>query len=558
MLERVKKIWGDRGNQSQYARWLFSYSRPYLGKIGLVVVLGVLNTVASLAMVQVSKSIIDNATFGNEFVRLLVIYMLLVFGMQALSVVNSLLTALLTEKFSFGIRKQIYDKIIQSHWMDVKKYHTGDLMTRLTSDAGNIADGIISTIPGIFLLVIELVMVFFTLFQYSRLLAVLALLVAPVAAFTSWLLGRKLKVLQGKVQESEAAYRSFLQESLANLLIVKAFANEEYSVDRLTRLREERFKWVFRRTKMSLFSSTTMSISFQIGYIAAFSYGVFQIANGSITYGTMSVFLALVNRVQAPVLQLAQQIPRIVMILTSAGRVMELQDIPVEEKQPEQIKPEGIGVRVEGLSFGYTAETVLEDTALEIRPGEFVAIIGESGIGKTTLIRLMMSFMSNYRGNITYFNQAGEQEKANAGSREFIAYVPQGNTLFSGTIRENIRMGNLEASEEEIFQALRMAAAYDFVMELPEGLDTIIGERGHGLSEGQAQRIAIARAFVRRAPFLILDEATSALDEKTELSVLQGLQELQPKPTCLIITHRRSILTYCDREIRIQDKRILE
>ncbi len=558
MLERVKKIWGDRGNQSQYARWLFSYSRPYLGKIGLVVVLGVLNTVASLAMVQVSKSIIDNATFGNEFVRLLVIYMLLVFGMQALSVVNSLLTALLTEKFSFGIRKQIYDKIIQSHWMDVKKYHTGDLMTRLTSDAGNIADGIISTIPGIFLLVIELVMVFFTLFQYSRLLAVLALLVAPVAAFTSWLLGRKLKVLQGKVQESEAAYRSFLQESLANLLIVKAFANEEYSVDRLTRLREERFKWVFRRTKMSLFSSTTMSISFQIGYIAAFSYGVFQIANGSITYGTMSVFLALVNRVQAPVLQLAQQIPRIVMILTSVGRVMELQDIPVEEKQPEQIKPEGIGVRVEGLSFGYTAETVLEDTALEIRPGEFVAIIGESGIGKTTLIRLMMSFMSNYRGNITYFNQAGEQEKANAGSREFIAYVPQGNTLFSGTIRENIRMGNLEASEEEIFQALRMAAAYDFVMELPEGLDTIIGERGHGLSEGQAQRIAIARAFVRRAPFLILDEATSALDEKTELSVLQGLQELQPKPTCLIITHRRSILTYCDREIRIQDKRILE
>lgn len=558
MLERVKKIWGDRGNQSQYVRWLFSYSRPYLGKIGLVVVLGVLNTVASLAMVQVSKSIIDNATFGNEFVRLLVIYMLLVFGMQALSVVNSLLTALLTEKFSFGIRKQIYDKIIQSHWMDVKKYHTGDLMTRLTSDAGNIADGIISTIPGIFLLVIELVMVFFTLFQYSRLLAVLALLVAPVAAFTSWLLGRKLKVLQGKVQESEAAYRSFLQESLANLLIVKAFANEEYSVDRLTRLREERFKWVFRRTKMSLFSSTTMSISFQIGYIAAFSYGVFQIANGSITYGTMSVFLALVNRVQAPVLQLAQQIPRIVMILTSAGRVMELQDIPVEEKQLEQIKPEGIGVRVEGLSFGYTAETVLEDTALEIRPGEFVAIIGESGIGKTTLIRLMMSFMSNYRGNITYFNQAGEQERANAGSREFIAYVPQGNTLFSGTIRENIRMGNLEASEEEIFQALRMAAAYDFVMELPEGLDTIIGERGHGLSEGQAQRIAIARAFVRRAPFLILDEATSALDEKTELSVLQGLQELQPKPTCLIITHRRSILTYCDREIRIQDKRILE
>ena len=558
MLNKIKGLWKDRENQTRYAKWLFSYSKPYVGRIVLMMLISLISTVASLVMVQISKIIIDNASFGNGFIRLLVVYLVLMLGMQALSVVSTLLSTMLTEKFSFGIRKQIYDKIIQSHWMDVKRYHTGDLMTRLTSDAGNIADGIIGTIPNIILLIAELIMVFFTLFSYSPMLALLALLVAPVAGIMSWWLGKKLRVLQTKVQESEASYRSFLQESLANLLIVKAFANEEYSVDKLTELRENRFYWVFRRTKMGLVSSTAMSLTFQIGYIAAFSYGVFQIANGSITYGTMSVFLALVNRVQSPILQLAQQIPRVVMILTSAGRVMELQNIPREEKLEKQIAPENIGVKVENLSFGYTEESVLQDTSLDVKPGEFVAIIGESGIGKTTLIRLMMSFMSNYQGSITYYNQNGETVPANAGTREFVAYVPQGNTLFSGTIRENIRMGNLNATDEEMIEALKMASAYDFVAELPKGIDTVIGERGHGLSEGQAQRIAIARAFVRKAPFLILDEATSSLDEATELSVLQGLQRLMPRPTCVIITHRKSILQYCDREIKIAEKKIMQ
>lgn len=557
-MNKLKRLWNDRGNQYQYAKWLMQYAKPYLGRISLTMILDLLVTVSTLVMVQISKEIIDNATIHNSFVSLIVIYIAIMLGVQMLDVISALLSTMLNERFSFGIRKQIYEKIINSHWMDVKKYHTGDLMTRLTSDAGNIADGIVGTIPSIIQLAVELILVFFTLFAYSRLLAVFALMVAPVAALSSWWLGKKLKKLQIKVQESEASYRSFLQESLANLLIVKAFANEEYATDRLVELRENRFYWVFKKTKMGLVSSTVMSLSFQLGYIAAFTYGVLQISRQVITYGTMSVFLTLVNRVQSPVMGLAQQIPRVVSILASAGRIMELQNLPLEEKLPEGIDADEVGVKVEHLTFGYANDTVLEDVSFQIQPGEFVAIIGESGIGKTTLVRIIMSFMSNILGKVTFYNNNGEEERANAGSRSFIAYVPQGNTLFSGTIRENIRMGKLDATDEEMWEALRLSSGYEFVQELPQGLDTVIGERGHGLSEGQAQRIAIARAFIRKAPFLVLDEATSALDEGTELSVLKGLQQLQPRPTCLIITHRQSILKYCDREIKIEQKRTVE
>lgn len=557
-MSKIKNLWSDRSNQYQYAKWLVQYAKPYMGRITVMMMFNLLYTVVGLVMVTLTKRIIDEATEGNPIITLIVCYLILTIGLQLVSVFGTLMNTMLTEKFSFGIRKQIYEKIIHSHWMDVKKYHTGDLMTRLTSDAGNVADGIIGTIPSIIQLIVELLLVFITLFSYSPLLACFALLVAPVAAVSSWWFGRKLKRLQVKVQESEAAYRSFLQESLANLLIVKAFANEEYSTQRLTQLREERFGWVYRRTKMGLISSTAMSMSFQVGYIVAFAYGAIQISRKAITYGTMSVFLTLVNRVQAPVMGLAQQIPRVVSILASAGRIMELQELPLEEKEEEPLAVVQAGVDVSGLTFGYTQDNVLENVSLHIAPGEFVAVIGESGIGKTTLIRIIMSFMSNIQGSVIFYNEKGETQKANAATRNFIAYVPQGNTLFSGTVRENIRMGNLNATEEEMNEALKLAAAYDFVQELPKGIDTAIGERGHGLSEGQAQRIAIARAFVKKAPFLILDEATSSLDEATEQEVIRGLQRLTPRPTCLVITHRKSILQYCDREIKIENKTIVE
>ena len=307
-----------------------------------------------------------------------------------------------------------------------------------------------------------------------------------------------------------------------------------------------------------MFASAAMGLSFQLGYVVAFTWGVICIANKTITYGTMTVFLQLVNRVQAPILGLAQLIPRIISMLASAGRIIELQNLPQEHFNDVTIKHENIGVRISKVSFGYSDELVFDSADIEIRPGEFTALVGKSGIGKTTLVRLIMAFTHRMEGNITFYNYDGEQLIACPDARKFIAYVPQGNTLFSGTIRENVLMGNMNATENDVKEALESAGAYDFIRNFPKGIDTVIGEKGVGISEGQAQRIAIARALIRRAPFLILDEATSSLDETTELRVLEGIRQWRPSPTCLLITHRRSALQYCDREIRIVDKKLRE
>ncbi len=544
--------------QTEYIKWLAKYSIPYMPQILLIFVVNVMCSLISAELAILSKNIIDSATNGNLVVKAIVVYMIMIVVNLLFSAVASFVSVVLDEKFSFGIRKNLYQKIIESAWVDIKKYHSGDMMTRMTSDAGNISNGIIYTIPNIFRLIIELLIMFFVLYYYEPALAVLSLLIAPVAALTCYILGRKLKRLQVKVLESEAAYRSFLQESISNLLIVKAFCHEKHSIDRLVRLREERFFWVRKKANMGIISSNIMAMSFQIGYIAALSLGAYKVADGSISYGTMALFLTLVGRIQSPIMQLAEYIPKVVSVFASAGRVMELQNIEKEDYEYKKMKEEDIGVKVKELTFGYTEkENVLENISLEINAGEFVAIIGESGIGKTTLIRLMMAFLEGKNGEIEFYNTEGECVTSSAGARNFMSYVPQGNTLFSGTIKDNVLMGNEEATEEEVEQALKIAAAYEFVQELPEGINTVIGEKGYGISEGQAQRIAIARAVVKKAPFLILDEATSSLDEKTELEVLEGIRKLTPKPTCLLITHRRSVLDYCDREIKIENKRII-
>lgn len=540
--------------KKNYTTWLIEYTKPHLPKITFIMLCNLSVALLGTVMALVSKQVIDKATNGENIIKLIALYVLCTVILQALDMLGQFTSLTFNEKFSFGIRKQVYEKILNGYWMDIKKYHTGDLMTRLTSDAGNIADGIAYTIPNIIKLILELIAAFVTLFYFQPVLALFALVIGPVCGIVTWWMGRKLKWLTKKVQETESNYRSFMQESLANLLIVKSFNNEDNFIHRLENLRQDRFKWVYKKGKYSIFGSSIMAISFQLAYIVAFSFGAVEISRGLITYGTMSLYITMVNRVQGPVVSMAGLVPKVVSIFASAERVMEIQDLPEEEKSEDNAGLQEVGASIDSLSFSYDAkEKVIDNLSLEIKPGEFLAVIGESGIGKTTLVRLMMSFMSQYEGSISYYDNNGNESKAGSFSRNFISYVPQGNTLFSGTIRDNVLMGKLDAIEDEINEALKLAAAYDFVQEFPNGVDTVIGERGHGISEGQAQRIAIARCLIKKAPLIILDEATSSLDAKTELEVLNNLKTLSPKPTCIIITHRLSVLPYCDGRLDLSD-----
>lgn len=557
-ISKIKKYWNKKEDAWVYFKWVLGYSKPYIPQLTFLMMIDLLSTFLYVWMAVIGKKMIDSATKGmvSDLWKIIILYVIVILGSEILSMLSQLISVVVNEKFVFGIRKKVFRRILDTNWLEISGYHSGDLMTRLTSDVQAISEGISTTIPTIIRLLVELLITFFTLAYYDLNLALFALLVAPIAMVASFLLGKQLKRLQLKVQQTESKYRSFMQESIANIMIEKSFCLEDYSEQRLEELRNERIFWVYKRSKVNMYASAAMGLSFQLGYVVAFAWGAVCIANKSISYGTMTVFLQLVNRIQAPIISLAHLVPKVISMLASAGRVVELQKLAKEKRTGESIFPYDIGVKVNNLTFGYTDENVFENADVEFKPGEFTAIVGRSGIGKTTLVRLIMAFTDKYSGDISFYNSKGETMKASPDARDFIAYVPQGNTLFSGSIRENVLMGKKDATDEEITAALKGAAAYDFVKSFPDGIDTVIGEKGIGISEGQAQRIAIARALIRKSPFLILDEATSSLDENTELKVLEGIRKWNPAPTCLLITHRRSVLEYCDREIVIKDKKM--
>ena len=541
----------DRGRD--YFKWLFIYTKPYVGRIVALMLISVIWTYIGIEYSIMSQKIIDMAGNGYITKSSIAVFMATIGVMLVGQAVEDLLSAMLNEKYTFGIRKQVYDKIIRSVWLGTQKFHTGDLMTRMTSDAGNIANGMVKVIPNIIVFIIELILVFFTLYKNSKFLAIAALFLTPVGMILAYALGRKLKRYQVKVQESETAYRSFIQESLANILVVKAFSSEDRFSDELATLRGNRFHWVWKKSKLSAVSNLVMSGTFQLGYMFAFIYAAGQISRGEITFGTMTLFLTLFSRIQAPIASLMRELPGVVSIFASAGRVMDIQDIPLEDRSEEKSIDGSMGVKVKDLSFAYDNDYIFTNVNFDIKPGDFVGIVGKSGIGKTTLIRLLMNFITPSSGDICYYDNLGNEMQLSATVREFVSYVPQGNTLFSGTIRKNIQIGKQDATDEEIWEALDMAVCREFVEKLPKGLDTVIGEKGVGLSEGQAQRLGLARALIRKSNFVVLDEATSALDEITESQLLKSLSELTPRPTCILITHRKSVLDYCNREFVLED-----
>ncbi len=556
--QTLSMIFNFKAHKNTY-KWLFAHTKKFIPALILIMCVSVFSSGTSIAMTLLTRNIIDTATAGRDFTNSVWIYIAVLFVSLVLSAGMGFVTVFLNERFAFSIRIKIYNNVMSSCWSYISKYHTGDVITRLSSDVDIVAIGIAEVIPSIFSLGITLVAAFATLAYFDMGIALFALALAPITVLIGVISGRVLGPVQEKIQQSESAYKSFMQESVANLAVFKSFGAEQSAAQRVTDLRGKRIYWVMKKQKITAISASLLSLFFQASYISVFVYSSLQLSKKLITYGTMSIFLTLVAQIQGPVVSLSRLIPRVVAIITSTKRIMEIDNMPSEDMSVPDIKPdEMLGISVKKLTFAYDEEEILRDTSIQIKPGEFVAMMGSSGIGKTTFIRLAMAYLTPTKGDIELFADGGKSYTLNAGARKYISYVPQGNTLISGRIIDNIKIGAPDITEEEIWKLLKLVAIDEFVKNAPQGLYTQIGERGLGLSEGQAQRIALCRALAKNAPILILDEATSALDEATEISVLRHLREHVKGITCLLITHRKSVLKYCERCICIDDKKIKE
>ena len=565
MKEKIKKLaafFRDWDNQSEYLGWMIAKTKPFIKSLALLFMLNVLISITGIGSTVVTKYIIDGVTgSGSDFTTYGMILMILLtaasIGIGAYSGVKS---TYISEQYAFGIRSKVYDSILRGVWRKISSYHSGDIVTRLTSDINSVASGIASILPTTLFLAIRLIIAFFVLFYYDHFLAVAALLLGPVGALLSLVFSGKLKEYQVEMNKTESEYRSFLQETVENISVEKAFEQEDLCGEKLAYLRNKRLAIIVKRNKLNVAMNISIRSVFYLGYITAFAWSIYRLSNNSITYGTMTIFLSLVSQVQGPIMDLGNIIPQFISVLASAGRVMEMDAIENEKRGEKIIADDSrdIGIRLQNVAFGYGGESVLDGISYNINPRDIVGVVGESGAGKTTLACLVLSLIQADSGRVCFYDDTGAEEEVSAAARRFISYVPQGNTLISGTIADNLRTGNQTATDAELWEALEIADCVSFVSQLEGGLSTTVGENGTGLSVGQAQRIAIARAIIKKAPILILDEATSALDANTEERVIKGMRDSDMIRTCLIITHRRSMLAYCNRAIEIENKQLKE
>lgn len=538
----MKWLWGAwKGNQLQ------SILNASIG-LGMVVV--------SLIQVWAMQRAIDvaaGAREGNIFVATGVIAFFILCEF-ALSISSVWVKNILGIKAQNKMQQRMLDRILRSEWHGKEKRHSGDIINRLESDVNTVVNFLTETIPNTVSVLALFFGAFFYLFSMDKFLAVAIVIMLPLFLGFSRIYIGQMRRLTRQVRDSDSKVQSVLQETIQHRMLIKTLESDSAMVDKLEDTQSELRQNVIKRTRFRVYTNLVINFGFAFGYLFAFLWAALRMLDHTLTFGGMTAFLQLVNRIQGPARNLTSLIPSFVGVFTAAERLMELEENPLEE-QGEPIEIDApCGVKLTDVSYSYddSEDLVINHLDFDFYPGSCTAILGETGAGKTTLIRLILALVHPTEGKAEIYNS---QEKRTLSPRmrcNFV-YVPQGNTLLSGTIRDNLRLGNLSASDEDMYEALHQACA-DFVKELPDGLETQCTEAGGGLSEGQAQRITIARALLRNRSIMLFDEATSALDPETEKQLLQNILANHDK-TVIFITHRPAVVDYCDQTLKIEKVR---
>ncbi len=546
-------------------RWLLRYVAKYRAQIILYIVIGITGTLTGLGVSVASKHLIDavvsrntQALFGSAAVAVSFALLQIV-----LNTVMSRVATLAGTKVNNEVRGNVYEHVIFSDWSRIGKYHSGDLLNRIEGDAGAISNSIVTFIPGIFTKLTTFIGCLALVLYYDPTMALFAMMSAPFLVLTSRISTKTIRKYNKQSREINGTILSYVSESVQNLHTIKAFNITGRYVGQMREYLEQYRSIRLKQDKFSLIMSFCLSVIGLVVSYSCYAWGVYRLWDGAITYGTMLLFLQISGQLTASFSSLVGLFPSAISIATAAGRIMEITELTLETdkdgEKAESIRSsaEGYGLTVSAENVTYTyndaEHSVLNEISFTAAPGETIALVGPSGEGKTTILRLILGLVNPDSGEMSVVTQGGEQLTVSDSTRRFCSYVPQGNAVFSGTIADNLRIVRPQATDEELEEVLKIAEAWSFIDKLPKKINTEIGERGANFSDGQIQRISIARALLRNAPVLVMDEATSALDAETEEKVLGNMMKAYPNRTCIITTHRPSMLNYCNRVYRLNE-----
>ena len=544
------------------AKWMFTYIRRYRAVVGIHILLGILGTALSLLSSVAMKTLIDVVTgFQTGAIFTAAAWMAgMLLGSAAMQAAASRIAAVINIRVQNGIQAEVYDRMLRTDWASLEQFRSGDLLNRLNTDVTSVSGGVTGLLPSFVTAAVQFLGSLMIILCYDPVMALIALIGAPLSVLCSRTLVRRMRSYNRRMKDISSEVMSFHEDSLRNLTSIKAFGIMDGFRDRMCAMQGKYRETYLDYNRFSVIAGFVMSIVGLLVSAGCFGWGVYRLWTHAISYGAMMMFLQLTTMLRSAFSSLIGLVPTAISITTSAGRLMAVADLPEEPGARETAPvPDECTVELRDVTFAYPGgEPVLEHVDFRARPGEVVALTGASGEGKTTMIRLVLGLVRPEHGSVCLTGADGQCLPVSAATRAAFSYVPQGNTVFAGTIADNLRMVRPEATDAELIAALETACAYDFVRQLPDGIYARTGELGHGLSEGQAQRIAVARAVLRGAPVLLLDEATSALDEATEQRMLENLMHSGRVQTCVLITHRAATAERCPRRYTLRGTRLTE